>query len=386
MSLDITTQTFHLLLFALVFAVGMLLVQRSQPGMRSLRWWAAANAVSGMGFLLLSLRGAIPDFLSIVVANDLLLVALFFFREGVAGFRRRPGRLPWLDPLLVVVLTLPLLYFTYVEPSIAARIVAVALVTAIPATMTAWLLVRNIPRNLRSSHWFTAAAFVQFVAVSAGRVAYTLSHPPTDQLMAGPVHALTFLSIFVLLVVSSFGCVWMVTAYLTIELARQARTDPLTGAMNRLALTESIARELARARRSGHPLSLLMFDLDLFKQLNDRLGHQPGDAALRAVAAATQHELRGSDLLARYGGEEFVVVLPDTDREHAVETAERLRQQVESLGIDRGDGSVLTASYGVCSFPADGTDLDSLIGRADAMLYAAKQTGRNRVVAPLVPA
>lgn len=384
--LDIRTLTFNLLLFALVFAVGMSLVQRSQPGVRGLRWWAMANAIGGAGFMLLSLRGAVPDFLSIVLANSLLLAALFCFHEGIARFRGVPNRMPWLGPLLVTILALLLFRYAYILPSIATRIVVVTLLTAIPAAMAARLLVLDVPPKLRSSYWFTASAFIQFAAFSLGRAAYTLIAPPADLMSAGPVHALYFLSIFFLLVVATFGSVWMTTVFLAEELARQARTDPLTGAMNRLALTESVGRELSRARRSERPLALLIFDLDHFKQLNDRLGHLRGDAALTAVASATRLELRQSDMLARYGGEEFVALLPDTDKANASETAERLRRRIEALGIERGDGSILTASYGIASFPLDGNDQDSLIAGADAALYAAKQAGRNRVMAAPAPA
>lgn len=379
MQLDIRTLTFNLLLFALVFAVGIYFVQRSQPGVRGLRWWAAANAVGGIGFMLLSLRGLIPDFLSIVLANCLLLAALFCFHEGIARFRGRPNPRPWLGPLLLAILALLLFRYTYILPSIATRIVVVALLTSVPAVMAARLLAADVPPKLRSSHWFTASAFIQFAALSIGRALHTLTAPPADLMSAGPVHALYFLSIFFLLVVATFGSVWMTTVFLATELERQARTDPLTGAMNRLALTENIAREISRARRGDRPLSLLMFDLDHFKLLNDRLGHQAGDRALHAVARLTHHELRASDILARYGGEEFVAVLPDTDKAHAAETAERLRRRIEAQRIDHGDGAVLTASFGVASFPQDGTDLDGLVARADAMLYAAKQAGRNRV-------
>jgi len=381
MHLDIRTLTFNLLLFALVFAVGMYFVQRSQPGMRGLRWWAGANGVGGAGFMLLSLRDLIPDFLSILVANCLLLAALLCFNEGVKGFRNRRQVLPWFGPLLMVALALLLFRYTYIEPSIAARIIAVTVITSLAAALATLLLVRDVPRPLRSSHWFTAAAFIQFIGVSLGRAVHTQLVPPADLMTAGPVHAISFLSIFFLLVVATFGSVWMTTVYLSLELARQARTDPLTGVMNRLALTESIARELSRAQRSGRPLSLLMFDLDYFKQLNDRLGHQAGDEALRQLAETSLHQLRGSDLLARYGGEEFVAVLPDADKARAMETAERLRAHVESLGIPSGDGTVLTASYGVSTYPEDGDRLDALVARADAALYAAKQGGRNRVVA-----
>lgn len=381
MQLDIRTLNFALLLFALVFAVGLFLMQRGLPHSRGVRWWAAANAAAGIGFLLIALRGIIPDALSIIVSNALLLLAQCFFREGVARFRHRPHGRPWLGIALMTVLMPLLAYHLYVAPSVAARIVAATLIISVPAALTFWLLVHNVPRRLRPSHWFTAAAFGQLLIMAALRIADTLIHPPDNLMTAGPMHALYFMSILFLLVVSTFGCVWMVTTYQDIELERQARTDPLTGAMNRLALAESIARELSRAQRNSRPLSLLMFDLDFFKQLNDRLGHLAGDAALKNVAAATQRQLRASDLLARYGGEEFVVVLPDADKTQAIETAERLRKRIESLGIPCGDGTALTASFGVATFPADGDDFDSLVAGADAALYNAKQSGRNRVAA-----
>lgn len=381
MQLDIRTLNFALLLFALVFAVGLFLMQRGLPHSRGVRWWAAANAAAGIGFLLIALRGIIPDALSIIVSNALLLLAQCFFREGVARFRHRPHGRPWLGIALMAVLMPLLAYHLYVAPSVAARIVAATLIISVPAALTFWLLVHNVPRRLRPSHWFTAAAFGQLLIMAALRIADTLIHPPDNLMTAGPMHALYFMSILFLLVVSTFGCVWMVTTYQDIELERQARTDPLTGAMNRLALAESIARELSRAQRNSRPLSLLMFDLDFFKQLNDRLGHLAGDAALKNVAAATQRQLRASDLLARYGGEEFVVVLPDADKTQAIETAERLRKRIESLGIPCGDGTALTASFGVATFPADGDDFDSLVAGADAALYNAKQSGRNRVAA-----
>ena len=382
MQLDIRTLIFNLLLFALVFAIGIYLLQRSQPRIRALRWWSGAIIVAGAGFLLLALRGSIPDLLSIVVANDLMLLALCFFLEGVVRIRRLSRPYFWrLSLPLVAALTLLLLYYTYVEPSVGARILAVSLLNAIPTVVAAWLLIQDIPRVLRPSHYFTAAGFIQFAVVSVARAVHTQFWPPADLMTAGPMQAMTFLSIFSLLVVASFGCVWMVSAYLADELELLARTDPLTGALNRLALDENLTREIARARRGKRPLSLLIFDLDHFKELNDRLGHQAGDAALRQVTTASQQQLRATDLLARYGGEEFVVVLPDTDKTHAIETAQRLRKRVGALDIDRGDGVNLTASYGVSTYPEDGEDQDSLVGRADATMYSAKQSGRNCVCA-----
>jgi diguanylate cyclase (GGDEF)-like protein len=149
-------------------------------------------------------------------------------------------------------------------------------------------------------------------------------------------------------------------------LARQARTDELTALPNRRAWDEAVARELARAERTGDPLCLALLDLDHFKAYNDRLGHQAGDRHLRRTAAAWRRELRTVDVLARYGGEEFGVLMPSTTLEEAHDAIERVR-------LATPDGE--TASAGVVQW--DGSEPDSsLLARADAALYRAKDAGR----------
>lgn len=380
MFLDIRTLIFMLLVFGGTFAVGMFFVQRGQPGLRELRWWAAAYASGALGFLLLSLRDRVPDALSIIVANDLLLVGQICFRRGITLFRQKPEPPAWIDPTLFLFLTLILFYCTHVAPSFAIRTIAVTLITTIPSTVSAWLLFKGVPLRLRPSHWFTGLAFAQSSLVSIARALYTVLYPPLDLMGSGPWHALAFVSIIVLFVAVAFGCVWMISVRQAITLEHQARTDPLTGTMNRLALDESAARELARAQRSHQPLSLVIFDMDFFKQLNDQHGHQAGDDALRRVTQASRQQLRASDLLARYGGEEFLVLMPETGKSSALETAQRLRQRIESLDLSCGKGRTLTASFGVATYPADGDSFDCLVSSADAALYAAKQAGRNRVM------
>lgn len=381
MLLDIRTLIICVLVFALAFSGGMFLAQRSQPKLHGLRWWSAAYALIASSFLLFALRGEISDFLSVMVGNALLVIALGLFLEGAMRVRGQPGRMSWLSPALLLVLEPALAYYVYIRPDLQARIISASIVYAIPLGMTAWVLMREVPRHLRHSHWFTAAAFGQLAAVCLLRAGITIYQPPQDLLGSTPTQTAAFLSIFVMLILASFGSVWMVTESLSEQLERQARTDPLTSSMNRLALEDLVPAELARALRSGRPLSLLMFDLDRFKQLNDRMGHQYGDMALQAVADHTRRLLRAGDHLARYGGEEFLVVLPDTAKPEALEIAERLRQTLEAQAISIGEGAILTGSYGVATFPEDGGDFYRLVGRADAALYAAKQAGRNRVIA-----
>jgi diguanylate cyclase (GGDEF)-like protein len=159
---------------------------------------------------------------------------------------------------------------------------------------------------------------------------------------------------------------------------RRAATDALTGLPNRRHAEELIERLLVAARRNDCPLAVVLFDLDHFKQINDRFGHAFGDEALRATADTTRGLLRGSDHVARFGGEEFLLLLPDTPGPDAAAVAEKLRSRIAALELVALDGG-MTASFGVAVYPDHGIGADELIKAADTALYRAKETGRNRV-------
>ena len=173
------------------------------------------------------------------------------------------------------------------------------------------------------------------------------------------------------------------------ELTRLTSVDGLTGIANRRCFDETIAREGQRARRNRLPLSVLMVDVDYFKQYNDSYGHQGGDDCLRQVAASLQSLLkRPGDLVARFGGEEFVVVLPETNAVGARRVAEEMRGAVEALGLPHAaspGGKGVTVSVGVATaYPSPDDDaggVEQLLAGADRALYSAKNAGRNRVMA-----
>ncbi len=161
----------------------------------------------------------------------------------------------------------------------------------------------------------------------------------------------------------------------------QATHDPLTGVWNRAAILEALRGEWSRAGREGRPLSLIMVDLDHFKQINDTWGHQTGDDVLRDVAKRMQAMLRAYDALGRYGGEEFVVMAPGCDKDAALMVAERLRAAVNASPVSTTSGPVtVTLSLGVATSSKDST-AESLLRLADEALYQAKRAGRNRAQA-----
>lgn len=168
---------------------------------------------------------------------------------------------------------------------------------------------------------------------------------------------------------------------LELELQLQARIDSLTGVLNRRHFLGQAELELGRAFRYDKDLSLLMVDIDFFKQFNDTYGHMAGDTVLERFAAACQQALRAVDVIGRVGGEEFAILLPETGVIEAAEVAERLRMVIADTLVDIGQGRSLqiTASIGVASICSTVDSIDTILSRADEALYAAKHAGRNRV-------
>lgn len=163
-------------------------------------------------------------------------------------------------------------------------------------------------------------------------------------------------------------------------LQEQAVRDALSGLHNRRYLDETLPREIARAKREGYPLSLIMLDIDHFKKINDTYGHPGGDEVIRALGRIISADVREGDVATRYGGEEFLVALPRMDLDAAMERAERWRTSAMAHCVRHGQlDIVFTFSAGIAAYPTHAADMDNLLLCADFALYQAKQNGRNRV-------
>ena len=376
------TRTVIVVMLAQVSLLGMLAIffAARQRSARATMQWGTGLLMVAMGYGGLASRDVLPGFLSITVANTLLMGANLFFYRAVRIFAGKPLD----DPLGLAALagTAILMYvFSEVVPNLQARVLVVSAVSTVLFARNALELGGEFPAEVRPSHNYMRAVYWIVAGLMAMRFGATLFQPTAGLMAPSATQSVFFLVILLIATAGTFGNFWMEVQCLHFELARQAARDSLTGMLNRRSFLVESERELARVRRGGGIVSLAMFDLDHFKDLNDAHGHPAGDEVLRSVAASMQASIRQPDILGRYGGEEFALLMPDTDADMAMRVAERIRAAVQMGGVEwNGRRLSITISGGVAAFASHGVTGDALVAAADAALYEAKRAGRNRVL------
>lgn len=247
----------------------------------------------------------------------------------------------------------------------------------------AWLIIPLAAISTRNGQRkkIVVVLLTSFICLAMDR--WLKAMPPLTLLPADTVsmlHTFNLGAYFALMAVLAFSYAKTV-ADAERGLHKHATTDVLTGLRNRRRLLELAHAELARARRSSTPVSIIIADVDLFKSINDRYGHPTGDQVIVGIARCLQQCVRQQDHTARWGGEEFIIVLPDIDLHGACAAAERMRQRIEQLRIAEDiDTLRCTASFGVSEWKhGRGETFEQCLDKADAALYCAKQMGRNRV-------
>ena len=232
--------------------------------------------------------------------------------------------------------------------------------------------------------WAGVLASVQFIGINVYAVMnWPLTSPSFVSTNYGTFEWSTQISRVIVMLIATVLAALIVDR--TQRLRQLSTVDRLTGLLNRGYFDERIEEEASRARRYGRPLTVALIDLDKFKQFNDTYGHAAGDDALRTLANVLKLSVRRSDIVARYGGEEFVVMFPETAVHEAMEKLETIRERIAALRIvvaRRTIPAQITMSAGVSSWPEDGSAVDEVLFSADERLFAAKRSGRNRVVGP----
>jgi len=344
--------------------------------------WALGLVLHAIAYVLYTLRGVVPDWASIVLANTLLGGTFALVLAAVHQFQGRA--LPWWR-MLVPVAAITVLYALFID-DYRMRIIVSGVLLPLQIGLALWSLWArpHRPAQWRGAALFSAGLGLQVLLLGTRGVAAATYAIPVEGLMRGSVsQSFTFMAAFVVVILASLGFILMTKDRADAESRALAALDPLTGAANRRVLISALDRDVARAVRTREPVAVMMVDIDHFKHVNDRYGHPAGDKVLCNVVDVLRERVRAQDLVGRYGGEEFMVVLPDTDAAGAAQLARQLCQAVEAARC-RVDGAQIgvTVSIGVAGGRLEpGDNWDMLISAADRALYQAKKNGRNRVEA-----
>jgi diguanylate cyclase (GGDEF)-like protein len=373
-------------------SVGLLIVRFSNPLLRGLGWLGAAFAAGAAGSLLLACHGHLSALASIALADVLVLASFVLLNVAVLELSENVPLFPTFGVALLILQAAADLTMIYTPGGFnpaGFRVLVAGLLIAAICGQIAWDLLRMARRTIRSAAWFTAILLIAFMfynVVRALAIGLGVLRQPGALYREETVTFGLFIAVALGI---AFGFFWMTTAVLTTGLEQMASTDPLTRIYNRRVFVMWCEKELTRGQRTGTPFSVLMVDLDHFKQINDCFGHQAGDLALCAVVEKMQDSVRGIDVLGRWGGEEFAVLLPGAAADAALLVAQRVRRNIERIllpgtGIRNGERVQMisvTASVGIATYRGVDDSVNTMMERADMALYQAKAAGRNCVLA-----
>ena len=330
-----------------------------------------ANVCVAVGLMLRLLVGQLPELVTTILASIMILTGPGLFYIALGQFTGLTYSKTVVMAVITVLLSL-LLYFTYWDNNIGMRMVTLSLGAAIMVTILIYQLWRTRQTPLRFSANLMLVSFLIYgIFLIIRSISITL-YPPQDVFSNTPIQSATYLLLFAISFFWSSGFILMVSQRLRNDLIEFATIDALTRIPNRRATQVFLEKELSRAQRNQSEFSVLLLDLDNFKQVNDRWGHAIGDQVLVKTACLFQSMLRKQDWVGRWGGEEFLIIVPGPC--DVAVLAERVRSEIANAQYSHGAAAFgITISIGVtCASQHD--QIDQLLKRADQALYKAKQT------------
>jgi diguanylate cyclase (GGDEF)-like protein len=372
------TSTLYLVATMVAAMLGaMLLFFGKQENIPALQWWGTAYLLGAASVALWTLAADTLGPLLSLALNAVGFIACGMVWNASRVFHGRKPNVPGLVfgaiAWIAAVKLLP-------ADAAALRLTIGAGIVAVYAALTATELWTERRRTMQSRWPAIAVPVLHGFVLMLPIVLGSLLHPH-GQKFSSSIWVTVFAIELVLYAVGTVFVIFMLVSERTVTAHKNAASiDPLTGMFNRRGFAEATSRVIEREANGGRPVTVMIFDIDHFKSINDRFGHPAGDEILKLFAAVVVNSLRISDLSGRIGGEEFAALLP-CSLEEAVVVAERVREAFEGSGIVDDTGPVATTvSIGVAGGPA-GTELEVLLAAADTALYQAKRSGRNRVEA-----
>jgi diguanylate cyclase (GGDEF)-like protein len=343
--------------------------------------WRIGTLLVAAGGVLFAANGVAQMDELVPLANGTLLFGVALYLRSIRRYARQPDSWSIYWPAAIAAALNAA--FILIWPSIAARLLLVS--AAIAVYLVAMVLVLSRHRRIEpstSSSIMIAVCLAVTVLLMARLAYYVIVAPDVQSITASGniVNALSPALILTLPIVGTTVFALMCFERMRIELHRVATTDALTGLPNRRTISEHATQSFTQAKARAQPFSVAVIDIDHFKRINDRYGHDAGDHVLQRVAQTLSEHARGKQLVGRQGGEEFVALLEDANAPDSATAAERLREAVAAATpLIGGNPESVTVSIGVATMNEGDASFDDLLRRADRALYAAKDAGRNRV-------
>ena len=350
-------------------------LKRAYPKpIKGLSDWVVFPLLTFFASILYGMQGKWHHLLSMALPNLLLVLAVVTELRGTYRHFERPFNAKVMSAV-VLVASLLILWSSGKSEYYLHRLLFMTGFLAIMFGAQLRVLWARKRESFATSLMVSTLAFL-CITMGVRFISALIEPPPVGIFAYSSLQALYLAGNSIGILLLSISAILLSSEQLRNEMEKLLRHDTLKGALTRRTVFEYAQAELARSARRDTPFSMLLIDLDHFKEINDKHGHQGGDTVLTRFVQCVEQVLRRPSVIGRYGGEEFIVILPDTTKEQAVQVAERIQSSLRMRTLP----PVFTASIGVaCSLPAQQDTLDALIGRADAALYAAKRNGRNRI-------
>lgn len=388
MTFDISTLIAINMIVHIALGLSMLLYWRTQKTYPGFGYWTASYGISAVLFLTIVLTTSFPVVLSIVLVNFLSMATVVVRYEGVRRFWGA-GEIQKRNIFLVLVLLLPIGYFTGIHDDPLIRMVIFSSCLTYYACAMAYQLIKNCTFANKYISWAIAALHLVYcIILDARAVAWFLDPTIRDRVAPVSINITYYAANLILEILVVIGFLILNSQRLEEELQRSrqeleglAAFDSLAEVYNRRKILELGEIEIIRSRRFQHSFAVLMFDIDYFKEINDKYGHQAGDRVLLNITQVVKKQVREIDSIGRVGGDEFVVLFPEIGAQQAYPIAERIRLTLGKHRVEWEEQQIpVKVSIGVTELLEQDGSMEDLLKRADYCLYQAKQSGRNKVI------
>jgi len=379
--LDIRTLNMVNMSLSLLLACFLFFVGTKQNKFEGIKLIALGNACMGIGMLFFVFRSTLSDFITIFMANTLVILGLIIYQEGGRRFFGHTKQRGVFITTILILYISSFFYYTYQAPSISARVIIICLFSILFSMLLAINFLRYTKRSGLIASRIAGGMLIIFCCFEAMRLFFTLIEAPIHNFMkASFFHAYAYIFTIILTTFLPFCFFWIMSKELENDLRKLTNQDQLTGILNRRGFEYLAQNEFLKPNKIQNKLTVFMLDIDFFKRINDTYGHDAGDYVLTNFVSVISQNLRSSDIFARIGGEEFVIILSLRSQDQINILAQRLKNKIAETKFSTGKHKInMTISIGISTITSELETLQGLVLKADSALYASKRNGRNQV-------